>query len=156
MKYFRSRKQVSVDYAHMKALHEECVEQLELLCNSLRAAQCANGSMRDRLREMADAHWSAYIEIVHLIAMHDPQMQQALGKSSLDLRGEEDASEKETRPRCALLEQLIALLLRRHRRVLYIYRTGGEPMQDYLEESAIIERTYIAALVEMTHMTLQS
>ena len=154
MKYFRSRRQVSVDYTHMKALHEECVEQLELLRDSLRAARCASGATRDRLREMAEAHWSAYIEIVHLIAMHDSQMQQSLSKSSLDLCNEEDAPERETRPPRCLLERLIALLLRRHRRILYIYRTSGEPMQDYLDESAVVERAYIAALIEMLHKTL--
>lgn len=154
MKYFRSRRQNSVDYTHMKALHEECVEQLELLRDSLRAMRCANGAPRDRLREMADAHWNAYIEIIHLIAMHDVQLQQALAKSSLDLRGDEEAPERETRPPRCLLERLIALLLRRHRRILYIYRTNGEPMQDYLEESAVVERAYIAALVEMVHKTL--
>lgn len=154
MKYFRNRKPVTVDFDHMKTLHEECIEQLELMKVALETAQLASDMMRDRLDDMVNGHWHAYMDIVHLICMHDTSMNAEIKKIGLDLRMEDDEAEHQYQVKRILLLSLIAGLIRHHQRIIYIYEVHGDTVKDYLSESSLIEREYIATFIEMIHTTL--
>lgn len=154
MRTFRNRKPVSIDFDHMKALHEECIEQLELMKKSLESAQMASGIMRDTLDDLANNHWHTYIDVIHLICMHDDLMNLEIKKIGLDMRTDDDEVENQYQAKRILLLSLLSLLVRHHQRIIYIYQLHGEPMKDYLNESSIIERPCIAGILEMVHRTL--
>lgn len=154
MRYYRNRKPITIDFDHMKTLHEECCEQLDLIRVSLEAAQLSSDMMRDKLDAMATAHWYAYMDIIHLLCMHDDAMNASLKKIGLDLRIEDAEAEQQYQAKRALLLGLITALKRHHQRVIYIYNLHGDTMKDYLNESAITERESIAGLIEMLHTTL--
>lgn len=152
MKYFRGRKIVPIDYDHMKILHEECIEQLELMKVSLESAQLSSDMMRDRLDDMASQQWRAYIDVIHLLCMHDEQLNAQIQKIGMDLRAEDDERQYQTKR--ILLLSLLSALICHHRRVVYIYQVHGDTMKDYLNESSEAERVYIASIIEMVHTTL--
>ncbi len=138
----------------MKALHEECIEQLDLMRTALDSAQLASGTMRDTLDNIANHHWHTYIDVIHLICMHDEEMNVSLNKIGLDLRTEADTSENSHQIKRVFIASLIHALIRRHQRVIYIYKINGEPMKDYLIESTLVERDCIATIISMIHSTL--
>ncbi|QJW48107.1 hypothetical protein HA075_21735 [bacterium BFN5] len=53
-----------------------------------------------------------------------------------------------------LLLFLLTALVRRHRRMVYVYSLRGEPMNDYLKESLTMEREHMADLITMIHSSL--
>jgi hypothetical protein len=65
---FRDKKPVTLDLDHMKLLHMEAIDQLELMQSALEAAEASTGTMRDSLDQMALNHWNAYMDIMHMIA----------------------------------------------------------------------------------------
>lgn len=152
MKYFRGRKIVPIDYDHMKILHEECIEQLELMKVSLESAQLSSDMMRDRLDDMASQQWRAYIDVIHLLCIHDDRLNAQIQKTGMDLRAEDDERQYQTRR--ILLLSLLSALICHHRRVVCIYQAHGDTIKDYLNESSEAERVYIASIIEMVHKTL--
>lgn len=154
MRFTRSRRLPSVDFDHMKNLHEECIEQLALAAVSLESAQLANDLMRDKLDDMARAHWNSYIEVIHLICLHDESMNIAIKKIGLDMRSDDAAPEEQYQRRRFLLLSLLRTLIRHHQRMIYVYNLHGEPGKDYIDASAIPEREYISTILEMIHTTL--
>lgn len=66
---FRDKKPVTLDLDHMKVLHLEAIDQLELMQSALEAAEDSTGTMRDVLDQMALNHWHAYMDIIHMIEL---------------------------------------------------------------------------------------
>jgi hypothetical protein len=67
LRKLRSRKPMSLDLDHMRMLHEEASDQLELMHTVLEAAEQATDIMRDNLDDMALDHWHAYLDVIHMI-----------------------------------------------------------------------------------------
>ncbi|WP_050769621.1 hypothetical protein [Thermosinus carboxydivorans] len=67
MRKWRERKPLAMDVDHMQLLHQEAIEQLELLHTALDAMEQATGTMRDNLMEMVENHWHAYQDVLHMI-----------------------------------------------------------------------------------------
>lgn len=154
MRNFRNRKPMPIDFDHMKTLHEECIEQLQLMQTSLESAQLASDAMRDKLDDIANHHWHTYIDVIHLICMHDEAMNTSLKQVGLDLRTEDDTSEQQYQIKRSLILSLVVALVRRHQRMIYVYNLHGEPMKDYLSESTVIERDCMASIISMIYTTL--
>ena len=154
MRNFRNRKPMSIDFDHMKTLHEEGIEQLQLMQTALESAQLASDTMRDKLDDMANHHWHTYIDVIHLICMHDETMNTSLKQVGLDLRTEDDLNEKQCQIKRSLVLSLVIALVRRHQRMIYVYNLHGEPMKDFLSESTVIERDCMASIISMIHTTL--
>lgn len=130
----------------MRTLHEEAIEQLELMKTVLDAGEETAGTLRDTLDDISSHHWHAYMDIIHLITLHDETMSSVIKKYGLILRDQNDAAD---RPGIspALLTLLIIALIRRHRRIWHIYGRRASPMGDYLKESLVMEREHIAKLI---------
>ena len=62
-----SRRSLAVDPAHMITLHQEAIEQLELMQTTLEASEHASDRMRDTLDMITGTHWESYIDILHMI-----------------------------------------------------------------------------------------
>jgi len=62
----RDRRYVTLDTEHMRRLHQEAIEQLELMRTAFEAAEQAIGTMRDTLDEIALDHWNNYLDVVHI------------------------------------------------------------------------------------------
>lgn len=154
MRRLRARKPTSLDLDHMRLLHREAIEQLELMKTAVEAAEQASDRLRDTLDDMAFNHWHAYMDIMHMLCAHDQAMNSTLNRFGLKMR--DDANDDETYSRQSGLQRLlllllIAALLRRHRRMEYIFGLRGGPMNDYLQETSTMEREHIAELVSMIH-----
>ncbi|WP_371381462.1 hypothetical protein [Sporomusa aerivorans] len=67
MKKLFSRRPLAVDPAHMITLHQEAIEQLELMRTAVEASEHASDRMRDTLNTITEAHWEAYMDIIHMI-----------------------------------------------------------------------------------------
>lgn len=67
MRKLRLRRPASLDLDHMRLLHHEAIEQLELMRTAIEAAEQASDGMRDNLDEIALNHWHAYMDIIHKI-----------------------------------------------------------------------------------------
>jgi hypothetical protein len=145
---------MSIDFDHMRTLHEECIEQLQLMQTALESAQLASDTIRDKLDDMANHHWHTYIDVVHLISMHDETMNTSLKQVGLDLRTEDDTNEAQCQIKRSLILTLVAALVRRHQRMIYVYNLHGEPMKDFLSESTVVERDCMASIISMIHTTL--
>lgn len=154
MRFSRNQKPPSIDVDHMKALHDECIEQLELMKACLEAAQLASYLMRDKLDTIATSHWHSYMDIVHLICMHDDLMNISMKKIGLDITRNDTAVEQQYQTKRLLILGLLRTLLRHHRRIIYMYNVTGEPTKDYLSDSAPLEREYLVNIIEMIHNTL--
>lgn len=153
MRILRARKPVSLDLDHMRMLHREAIEQLELMRTSVEAAEQASDRLRDNLDDMAFNHWHAYLDIMHMLCIHDQAMGSAMNRYGMKMR---DAEESDTTSRQAGLQRLlllllIAALLRRHRRMEHIFNLRSGPMGDYLQENSTMEREHMAELVSMIH-----
>jgi hypothetical protein len=57
---------MSIDLDHMQTLHEEAIEQLELMKTAIEAGEEAKDNMRDSLDNIAVNHWHAYMDVVHM------------------------------------------------------------------------------------------
>lgn len=144
------RRQMPIDFDHMRMLHEEAIEQLELMQTSLEAAENASGTMRDTLEGIVEDHWHAYMDVLHMICLHDETMSEALKKEGLSTRDLENSDmEHNFSARRPLLLLLITALTRRHRRFWHIYGLRGNPMNDYVKESLSMERDHLAELAAM-------
>lgn len=154
MRFTRSRRLPSLDFDHMKALHEECVEQLQLMNSTLAASNLASGNMRDTLDDIVQAHWNAYIETIHLLCMHDEITNNAIKKIGLDLRVGDDLAEPQYQNNRPLISNLVQALSQLHQRMITVYKLHNLPGRDYLKESAEAEQEYVAAMIEMIHTSL--
>ncbi|CQR74181.1 hypothetical protein SOV_23080 [Sporomusa ovata DSM 2662] len=67
MKKLFSRRPLTVDPAHMITLHQEAIEQLELMNTVVEASEHASDGMHDTLTRMAENHWEAYLDVLHMI-----------------------------------------------------------------------------------------
>ena len=156
MRKMRDRRQVSVDLDHMRRLHQESLEQLELMRTALDAYGHTSGAMRDILDDMAHDHWNSYQDVLHMIVLHDDQLAAVLSRHGMSIR-EEPAIETPVsaspvnRP---LLSALLSALILRHRRFCSAYSLRVCPMSDYIRESMTTEREHIAELIAMLQTLL--
>jgi hypothetical protein len=134
----------------MRRLHQEATEQLELMRTTLEASELALGTIKDALDEMAVDHWNAYLDVMHMITIHDESMANIVGKRGMKMRDSEgsEAGQQLFGNRPLLLLTVIALT-RRHRRFCDIYSWRGNPLSEYLKESMTTEREHIAELMVM-------
>ncbi len=155
MRKLRSKQPMSIDLDHLQALHAEATEQLDLLTTVLEAAEQAKDTMRDNLDHMAVNHWQAYLDILHMICMHDDAMNIAIKKFGLKMQGDSiNNREQQFGIRRPLLLFLIIALNRRHRRIIHVYSLHGDPMSEYLKESLTMEREHMADLTTMIDSSL--
>ncbi|MDR3565436.1 MAG: hypothetical protein P4N59_28930 [Negativicutes bacterium] len=155
MRKTRDRRYVTLDIEHMRRLHQEAMEQLELMRTALVAAEQAAGTMRDGLDEIALNHWNAYQDVLHMITMHDETMATVMSKHdnrAQDSEAVDQAGQQFGQHHLQLL--LLQALTRRHRRFWDIYGGLGNPMSEYLRESMTVEREHMAELIEMIQNTL--
>jgi len=150
MRKTRDRKPPTVDVDHLRMLHEEAIDQLELMRTALEAAEQATGTMRDNLEELVLNHWNVYLDVLHMISMHDEAMSTALKKYGMTVRevDETDTTDRQFGSRL-LLALLLFSLIRHHRRMCHLYGWRGSPMGDYLKESMTMEREHTAELISM-------
>ncbi len=150
MKKTRDRRPMAVDAEHMRRLHLEACEQLELLRTVLEAVDQASGTARDTLDDMAVDHWNDYLDVLHMISLHDDLMAAVLSKHGMSLRDSDgtDAGQEYGGSRLPLLP-LLPALSRRHRRFADVYGWRGHPMGDYLKESMTAEREHMAELIAL-------
>lgn len=150
MKLKRDRRPMTVDTEHMRRLHLEAFEQLELLRTVIEAADQASGTARDTLDDIAVDHWNGYLDILHMITLHDDLMAAALRKHGMSLReGDGADSEQEYCGNRLLLLPLISAMSRRHRRFSDVYGWRGYPQSDYRKESMTAEREHMAELIAL-------
>jgi hypothetical protein len=140
-----------MDLEHISMLHAEAIEQLDLMYTTLEAAEQASDTLRDSLDDMSINHWDAYMDVIHLIGMHDEAMSFAMRKYSAKIQEVENSrgEGKFSLHRVCLLFLLLALI-RHHRRLEHIFNLRGNPMSDYFQESLTMEREHISHLITMT------
>lgn len=150
MKKNRDRRPMTVDVEHMRRLHQEAFEQLELLRSALEAADLASGTARDTLDDIAVDHWNGYLDVLHMITLHDELMAAVLSKHGMSMR---DSDSTDIQPEYGgnhlLLLPLLSALSRRHRRFSEVYGGRGHPVSDYLRESMTAEREHMAELIAL-------
>jgi len=138
----------------MRTLHEEAIEQLELMKTALDARDEAAGTLRDSLDAMATNHWHAHMAINHLTPLQYGASAEVLKKYGLALRDQDDESDDRLGASPTLLTLLLIALIRRHRRIWHIYGWRASPMGDYLKESLVMEREHVAELITMVQALL--
>ncbi len=139
-----------MDLEHISMLHAESIEQLDLMYTTLEAAEQATDTTRDSLDEMSANHWDAYMDVIHLICMHDEAMNTAMKKYSTNIREIQDNQvEGHFSIHREFLLLLLLTLLRHHRRLQHIFSLRGNPMNDYFQESLTMEREHVANLIIM-------
>ncbi|VBB08689.1 Hypothetical protein LUCI_3967 [Lucifera butyrica] len=149
-----TRKTMVLDAEHMRTLHQESIDQLELMRTVLETAEQASGDMRECLDDMAFNHWQAYMDVLHMVCMHDESMNTTIRKYRLETRNTIDTVDRSAGLNRGLLLLLTQALLRRHRRFATILGARGTPMDDYLKETLLMEREHIAELVAMIQNSL--
>lgn len=144
------RRLLAVDPAHMIMLHQEAIEQLELMHTAVEASEHASDGIRDRLTTMAENHWEAYMDILHMITMHDESLATVMKKHGFATRDSELAdTERQFWGSRLLVLALLLGLIRRHRRFAYYYGLRANPMGDYIKESITMEREHLAEMIAM-------
>jgi len=156
VKTFRDRRHITLDVEHMKRLHQEAIEQLDLMRTAVETTGQTIGTMRDKLETMSLNHWNRYLDVLHMITMHDENMSSIITTLDLKIRNNIPAEEIETPlvGHYALLLLLVHALIRRHRRFVDIYGWRGNPMSDYLKESMTMEREHMVELISMIQQIL--
>ncbi|BBB92629.1 MAG TPA: hypothetical protein PKA28_03625 [Methylomusa anaerophila] len=149
-----SRRPTPVDPAHMITLHQEAIEQLELMRSSADAAEHATDSMRDSLDSMTENHWEAYMDVLHMISLHDDSMANSIKKYGLKLRDNETEENERQWGNRLLLTLLLLGLIRRHRRFVQFYSQRGNPMGEYLRNSLAMEREHLAKFISMINYVM--
>lgn len=147
----RDRRPMAMDVEHMRRLHQEAWEQLDLMRTALEAAEAASGTAGDKLGGIVVNHWNAYLDVLHMITLHDELMTAVLGKHGMNVRDSDSSAEAQPEyfgSRLLLLPALQALC-RRHRRFCDVYSWRGNPMSDYLKESMTMEREHMAELIAL-------
>ena len=151
MKKTHTRKPMSMDLEHIGQLHAEAIEQLDLMYTTLEAAEQASDTMRDSLDDMSANHWDAYMDVIHLIGMHDEAMSSAMRKYSTKVQeGQNTRGERKFSLHRVCLLFLLLTLIRHHRRLEHIFSLRGNPMSDYFQESLTMEREHISHLISLT------
>lgn len=147
MKRLRERKPVAIDPEHMRLLHAEAVEQLELMQTVVEASAQATDFLRSKLDDIAANHWHEYMDVLHMICAHDTTMYTILKQQGMDLR-EINLAESAERiiPDHKLILPLLTALIRRHHRLNHLFSLRT-PIGDYLKESMTTEQEHIAVLV---------
>jgi hypothetical protein len=144
------RKPMSMDLEHMGMLHAEAIEQLDLMYTTLEAAEQASDTMRDSLDDISLNHWDAYMDVLHMICMHDETMRSSMKKYNTNIREIQDnVGERQFGLHRVFLLFLLLALLRRHRRLEHIFSLRGNPMSDYFQESLTMDREHISNLITM-------
>jgi hypothetical protein len=139
-----------MDLEHMGMLHTEAIEQLDLMYTTLEAAEQASDTMRDTLDDISLNHWDAYLDVMHMICMHDDAMRSALKKYDTKMREiQNSVGERQIALHRVCLLFLLLALLRRHRRLEHIFSMRGNPMSDYFQESLTMEREHISNLITL-------
>lgn len=150
LRKFSDRRPISIDVDHMKVLHTEAVEQLDLMRTAVEAAQESTDIIRDNLNDMALNHWHYYLDVMHMITKHDEAMSAVLQQHELHSSNpEEELAERQCALNYYLLRLLLLALQRRHQRMSHVLGLHGEPMHEYVKESLTMEREHIASLVSM-------
>ena len=147
----RERKPLDMDADHMKALHLECYEQLDLMRIALEASEIAAGTMRDNLDSMVENHWHGFLDVMHMIMLHDESFAAIMKKPGMALRTDEK-SEYDERPYTVnrlLLIRLVSALARRHQRLVHVWSLRGSPMSEYYKSSMMMEREHIVELISL-------
>ena len=155
MKKPLTRKTTIIDTDHMRMLHKEAIEQLELMRTALEAAEHASGPIRDSLDNMATEHWQTYMGVMHMICLHDEAMNAVMKDYGLEMRHElPEESGREVGVHRLLALLLLLALLRRHSRLESVLSMSSDPMTDYLRQSIDLERRHVAELVSMIQTML--
>ncbi len=142
------RRLLTVDPAHMITLHQEAIEQLELMLTTVEAAEHASDGVRDTLNTMAATHWEGYLDVIHMICMHDEHLAAVMKKHDSKIIDYEPAdTERQFYGNRLLLLSLLTGLVRRHRRFVYFYGLRSNPMGDYIKDSIAMEREHVAGIV---------
>ena len=151
MKKIFSRRPLTVDPAHMITLHQEAIEQLELMRTAVEATEHASDSMRDTLTHMAENHWEAYLDVLHMICMHEESFAAVMKKHGFTAHDNEpvDTEQRQYFGSRLLILALLLGLIRRHRRFDYFYSLRANPMGDYIKESVAMEREHIVEMIGM-------
>jgi hypothetical protein len=140
-----------MDLEHISMLHNEAIEQLDLMYTTLEAAEQASDTLRDSLDDMSVNHWDAYMDVIHLIGMHDEAMSFAMRKYNTQLQEVANSRvEGQFSLHRVCLLFLLLTLIRHHRRLEHIFSLRGNPMNDYFQESLTMEREHISHLITMT------
>ena len=151
MKRTHTRKPMSMDLEHIGMLHAEAIEQLDLMYTTLEAAEQASDTLRDSLDDMSVNHWDAYMDVIHLIGMHDEAMSSAMRKYSTKIQDVQNSrGERQFNLHRVCLLFLLLTLIRHHHRLEHIFSLRGNPMSDYFQESLTMEREHISHLITMT------
>ncbi|HWR41927.1 hypothetical protein [Sporomusa sp.] len=144
------RRLLAVDPAHMITLHQEAIEQLELMRTAVEASEQASDGIRDTLNNMAETHWEEYLDVIHMICMHDENLAAVMKKHGFKMNDNEPAdAERQFYGSRLLLLSLLLGLIRRHRRFAYFYGLKTNPMGDYIKESIAMERENVAGMIGM-------
>jgi len=150
LKKIHARKPMSMDLEHIGMLHAEAIEQLDLMYTTLEAAEQASDTMRDSLDDMSVNHWDAYMDVIHLICMHDEAMSSAMKRYAPKIQEAQDTpGERQFGLHRVFLLFLLLTLLRHHRRLEHIFSLRGNPMNDYFQESLTMEREHLSNLITM-------
>ena len=139
------------DTDHIKTLHQEAAEQLDLMRTALEASEPAPGTMRDILDTIVENHWHSYLDIVHLITMHEESYATIMKKQPF-LEPDDDVSEYAERKFTAnrtLLVVLLTALIRRHHRMIQLGALLASPMNHYYQESMTMEKEHLAELLAL-------
>ncbi len=151
MNKLKNRRLATMDPDHMRLLHKEAMERLELMYTIVDASESATDKTKDSLDSIAIDHWNTYLDILHMICLHDDSMATAIKNHEIAVT-DEDLSEENDRqltPRRLLLLLLILALLRHHRRLEYVFSLTGGPMNDYFKDSLVKEREHVAHLISL-------
>ena len=98
---------------------------------TLEAAEQASDTMRDSLDDMSSNHWDAYMDVIHLICMHDEAMSSAMKRYSTRMGEVQNPGERQFSLHRVCLLFLLLALLRHHRRLEHIFKLRSSPMSDY-------------------------
>lgn len=151
LKRTQTRKPMSMDLEHIRMLHNEAIEQLDLMYTTLEAAEHASDTTRDSLDDISINHWDAYLDVIHLISMHDEDMSASMKKYTMLIgESQDNVGERQIGLHRVFLIYLLLALLRRHHRMEHIFGLRGSPMSDYFQESLTMEREHIAHLITIT------
>ncbi|MBP2635685.1 MAG: hypothetical protein H6Q72_1592 [Firmicutes bacterium] len=152
MKKIFSRRTQTIDPTHMLTLHQEAAEQLELMRTAVDASEHASDSICDTLTSIAEDHWEAYLDVLHMICLHDETFATVMKTQVLTKQAANDPLATEQRQSYSnrlLVLSLLPALTQRHRRFCYFYGLRINPMGDYIKESIATEREHIAEMIAM-------
>ncbi|EAX47533.1 hypothetical protein TcarDRAFT_1268 [Thermosinus carboxydivorans Nor1] len=91
-----------------------------------------------------------------MITMHDEAMANAMNKYGMKPQDTDDFEDADRQfgLSAVLLTFLLLALIRRHRRMYYLWGLRGSPMSDYWKGSMAMERDHMASLIAMMQRAL--